>query len=555
MRWPRRVRLSDSDPIPDRAAKGADLIRLARSGGDGGLTVAWAYGMFGAAFIAVIAAVWRCRPVYLLATAVLTIAGLVVAILAISRPASTDPVDPNPDASFRIAALGDSYMSGEGAPSYFVGTDVSRSNRCHRTPTAYSYLLARELGASLTFVACSGAVTEEVTDAGQYPNSPEDVFGGRPQLDVLRDALPVDVVLLGIGGNDAGFAEIGSGCATPGQPDCRRSAAFWLRRLDVEVYPALLRTYERVREVAGDTPVFVLNYPNPIGPRSCGDILLGSEEISFVRGVFIERLNEVVAYAARVAQVRAIDLADSMEGHRICEVPLPRAAVNFVALGRTSGPIFRITLDDLRGLGQGTFHPNPLGHRLMAEPVRAALNAVREGRLVPLERPPERELPRFRAKEAGAPVGPHPFPEGTRCQGDELAVITPMSVAPDVRRVEFTSLAPRSRACYREYRGRWRSERVSPAGAVRVPVDLRRAGVGSTNEILTQHQGGLWSKVLVTRIEQAGETDPPPAPDDTVLYVIAALAVAVVVLLAILAVWRCRRRQRAAALTGAPWRE
>jgi hypothetical protein len=79
--------------------------------------------------------------------------------------------------------------------------------------------------------------------------------------------------------------------------------------------------------------------------------------------------------------------------------------------------------------------------------------------------------------------------------------------------------------------------------------------VGSTNEILTQHQGGLWSKVLVTRIEQADETDPPPAPADTAPYVLVAMAVSVVVLLAILAGWHCRRRQREVALTGAPWRE
>ena len=47
--------------------------------------------------------------------------------------------------------------------------------------------------------------------APQAPNSPEDVFGGRAQIQDLRAIDAPDAVVLSIGGNDAGFAEIGSG--------------------------------------------------------------------------------------------------------------------------------------------------------------------------------------------------------------------------------------------------------------------------------------------------------------------------------------------------------
>jgi lysophospholipase L1-like esterase len=516
--------------------------------------VVWAIGILLLALAAIGAAALRCRIAYAIGGVGLLGAGLLVGALEISRPAATDPLDPNPDGEFRLVVLGDSYASGEGALSYFLGTDVPAKNRCHRAPTAYAYLLARELGASLTFAACSGAETSDVTGTtasgrrvgGQYPRSGEDVFGADPQIDVLGAALPADAVVLGIGGNDAGFAEIGFGCATPGPPDCRRSAAYWLHRLESEVHPALVRTYRAVRGRADGATVFVTNYPNPIAPRACDDILLEPEEISFIRDVFTERLNALIAHAAKVARVRLIDLAEAVDGHRICEVPLRRAAVNFIALGRTRGTGLRISVKDLTGLGQGTFHPNPLGHRLMAAPVREALTALREERLPPLPAQPSPEPPPFVPEETGPPVGPHPFPEGTRCEGSEVAVVTPMAVPSEVRELEVTGVLPRSLVCFRDYRGGWRARRAGADGRARVAVRLERPGIGSLNEILTEQKGRTWSKLLVTRIDQEGDgTAPAPPPDRTWAWVAGGGLLAVLAGLGVLAVRRCRRRARA----------
>ena len=65
----------------------------------------------------------------------------------------------------RIVALGDSFISGEGAPDFYPGTDQKGSgrNECRRAPTAYPVLIADERAeSSLDFYACSGAKLRDV---------------------------------------------------------------------------------------------------------------------------------------------------------------------------------------------------------------------------------------------------------------------------------------------------------------------------------------------------------------------------------------------------------
>ncbi len=443
---------------------------------------------------------------------------LVAAALLITRDPETLPVDPNPTSSFRIVALGDSYISGEGAPRYFPGTDEPGRNLCHRAATAYPRLVAAELGVGLSFVACSGATTPDVTgvDAagarvpGQYPRSGAGVLGARPQVAVLRDIARPDVVLISIGGNDAGFAEIGTGCATPGLPDCLRSASFWLRRLDTVVYPALVRTYTAVRRAAEGAPVFALTYPDPIGPDFCSDLAgLRPAEMAFLRDVFVGRLNEIVESAAAVARVRVIDLTHALDGYRFCEKPLGKTAVNFIELERSRGAA--IDLSNLGSIAHGTLHPNRLGHELIESVVAPVMRALRAGRLEPLAPvPPASERPpKFVPEEIRVPSGPRPFPRGTDCAGTEIAVLSPVSAAPDLESVSLTGVQPRSTVCFRTYRAEWESTRADSTGNVRVPVDVSRAGVGSINEILAEQPGGIWKEIVVSRLGAADEGQAP----------------------------------------------
>jgi hypothetical protein len=173
----------------------------------------------------------------------LVVAGVVIAavVLKITTGSILPPwEDSEAPPAPRVVALGDSYISGEGARAFFAGTD-DRRNKCRRAPTAYPYVVAQRLGWRLTFVACSGARTEDILTKPQYANFPENVYGAKPQAQVLKDTKDANVVLLSIGGNDAAFGEIGQGCARPDRPDCRNSAERWVRALDRKVYPALLK--------------------------------------------------------------------------------------------------------------------------------------------------------------------------------------------------------------------------------------------------------------------------------------------------------------------------
>ncbi len=198
---------------------------------------------------------------------------------------------------FRFVALGDSYISGEGAEKFFEGTN-ERSNRCRRASTSYPYLIGRFIGVTPVSGACSGARTHDILNARQYPESPPDILGGRPQIEVLEETPDVDLVLLSIGGNDAGFAKIGEACAARIR-SCLAKKDEWLTNLDT-VETRLLKVYREVRAAAPGAQVFVVNYPNPLAEKYCAFLpTVDRKEYVFLREEFIPALNGRIAAAAR----------------------------------------------------------------------------------------------------------------------------------------------------------------------------------------------------------------------------------------------------------------
>ncbi|MEV6412951.1 hypothetical protein [Kribbella sp. NPDC051718] len=91
-----------------------------------------------------------------------------VSLMGITSAADRWPAELTPKAGDQrvLVALGDSYMSGEGAQTYYEANADSGGkgsrNHCHRSPTAWAAIAGRNDFDSMAFLACSGAKTSHV---------------------------------------------------------------------------------------------------------------------------------------------------------------------------------------------------------------------------------------------------------------------------------------------------------------------------------------------------------------------------------------------------------
>ena len=276
-----------------------------------------------------------------------------------------------------LVAFGDSYMSGEGARSYLPGTNNPAGNHCRRAPTAYP-LVAEGPGIpeSVITVACSGAKSYQVYEEPQNAEEPLDgPDGGLDQVDNLArhlDAVDVDVdlVVVSIGGNDAGFGEVGQTCVAPG--DCTDVMQGWLDHLGV-VDQEVGRAYSAINAVlaehGADDPdgrphVVAVPYPRPFGSGRCGEVpLTRDERISL--NAFVGELDAVIE---RQAEVAGFDYLADMEtvlvdhGLALCDGGV--RGLNFLGFSSVDGTLSeRINATNWI---HNSFHPNPTGHRAMA---------------------------------------------------------------------------------------------------------------------------------------------------------------------------------------------
>jgi len=116
---------------------------------------------------------------------------VVMALAAgLSALVSTAPAHAQPPHGDHYVALGSSYASGPGlAPQL--------DTRCGRSGVDYPHLLAQRIGAVLTDVTCSGAVTANIVSRTQRTRS-----GGIVPLQIGAVTPDTTLVTISIGGND-----------------------------------------------------------------------------------------------------------------------------------------------------------------------------------------------------------------------------------------------------------------------------------------------------------------------------------------------------------------
>ncbi|HEU5121944.1 MAG TPA: SGNH/GDSL hydrolase family protein [Candidatus Saccharimonadales bacterium] len=113
----------------------------------------------------------------------------------------------------KYVAMGDSYSTAEGNPSFEAGTGDDGTNECHRSPQAYPRLLQNRLNLGPTaFVACSGATTNDMLGISEA-NNPVGKWNEPAQIDALSDE--TEVVTITIGGNNVKFKEFAEKCVSP----------------------------------------------------------------------------------------------------------------------------------------------------------------------------------------------------------------------------------------------------------------------------------------------------------------------------------------------------
>jgi hypothetical protein len=340
------------------------------------------------------------------------------AALALTSPAAHATRTSGPTA---IVSLGDSFISGEagrwkgnsavsttdraGTDRAWTGTGydpsliygATEANGCHRSDVAevQSTTVSVQTKANL---ACSGAVTANIfrsSNGGQGQN------GEAAQGDKLRYVAAVDnvkVVVLSIGGNDLGFADIIRACAqayatrtgpcNPSQQqavNARRSAAF-------NGVAKAIREVRAVMAAAGyrssDWRFIVQSYGSPV-PRASearyaeldpqrggnGGCPFYDADLNWARNSLVNQISDGLRFVATSERVEFLDLRDSLQGREVCATASRQATLTDPPSGETSEWARFLTLNLAQGEIQETLHPNFYGQKALGRCLTLAVNA------------------------------------------------------------------------------------------------------------------------------------------------------------------------------------
>lgn len=278
---------------------------------------------------------------------------LMVCLIAITLAVSPASVSQAADDVAEYVALGDSYTSGS-----LIPVQLDRPFGCERSDRNYPSLVSAALRpAVFRDVSCGGATTANLSE-------PQRVRGGvnPPQLNALTAR--TDLVTLGIGANDIGFAEILGSCTTrsvtrPLGAACRdhyhRGGSDELAARVTSAAPRVAAALLAVRDRAPKAKVLVIGYPAIVSDAGLSCLPLSPGDAGYLSRTF-GRLNAMLAEQARVAGVEFVDTAAGSAGHDACQPPGARW-VEGAVVTTPAAP----------------WHPNATGMRHVADRVLAEL--------------------------------------------------------------------------------------------------------------------------------------------------------------------------------------
>lgn len=299
------------------------------------------------------------------------------------------PTDPKIAATKgNYAALGDSYSSGEGAYDY---DEQSDENGCHRSGNAYSQGVGGEYDfqGDKSFVACSGAVTDDILEDRKN--------GEAPQLEDANINQGTTLVTLSIGGNDLGFGDTIQACAT--DPDLHwptedAAESNGCTQQEDEIRGKMkdlfgppepsqyTKTLEAIHEKAPNARIVVVGYPRLFpDPPHDGEDTFNEVDQEFLNGIGAEVNEQIQQHVEaldrkyygngqqKMGSFEFVDPTPAFEGHQLSD---DDPYINDINLDHSCDWSWSLDCLDPRDdvtANPESIHPNEDGQRAMAEVV------------------------------------------------------------------------------------------------------------------------------------------------------------------------------------------
>lgn len=217
--------------------------------------------------------------------------------------------------SGEYVSLGSSFAAGPGVTRRADGSPWL----CDQSADNYAHLVARDRGLELTDMSCSGAVTGDVLDGGQY-------FQG-PQLEAVTSR--TRLVTITVGGNDVSY--LGNlfawSCAkrSGDVPTAFRLAGVCDEHSRAEVDRAfadlpdrLTEVVDRVRDQAPRAQVVLVDYATVLpATGTCAALPMTAEQVDRGREV-AERLRQVTRDVAAQTGATLVQASEVTADHSIC---------------------------------------------------------------------------------------------------------------------------------------------------------------------------------------------------------------------------------------------
>lgn len=343
---------------------------------------------------------------------------LLLAVVAVSTVAAVAPNASAQEEPLTYVSLGDSYISG---PLVLPHDRTHVPEDCGQSVRNHPHLAAAAVGLDLVDVSCGSAKIEDL-----YAPQTGLPAGGTnaAQFDALGP--DVDIVSLGISGNDVGFVGFALDCVRlvgpPTEEPCTPDDAGpddEMSRDIAATAPLLAQAIRDIERLAPNAEIFFINYPTALPDDGVGCwpyLPILDEDMPYLVEKYKE-MNAMVASVAAAEGVTLVDIYTPSIGHDACQIPAI-AWVNGMVVVPPSYPA----------------HPNEFGLAASGEVLASALSA----HLDSLE---------ARGATGGSPADP-------------TAGTTP---TPDVERAAATATVPSLPATGPSFRPEW-AFLILPAG-------------------------------------------------------------------------------------------